>query len=161
MRGGGSYSHYDSRILLLVYKVTTMSESQIKEIKRVYAGLETLYQTYFPKLDPLLIHDLLRRLKKNPNIPPIYMVEVFTKQGVNTEAAKKYIFEKTGMVPAIYDKGSHYVTNQKLTLEMLKEISDSDDVLEIAGDYTGNITARGSSHVHSDDCPLRNLDYAY
>jgi len=161
MRGGGSYSHYDSRILLLVYKVTTMSESQIKEIKRVYAGLETLYQTYFPKLDPLLIHDLLRRLKKNPNIPPIYMVEVFTKQGVNTEAAKKYIFEKTGMVPAIYDKGCHYVTNQKLTLEMLKEISDSDDVLEIAGDYTGNITARGSSHVHSDDCPLRNLDYAY
>ena len=46
-------------------------------------------------------------------------------------------------------------------LEMLKEISDSDDVLEIAGDYTGNITARGSSYVHSDDCPLRNIDYAY
>jgi hypothetical protein len=97
--------HYDSRISFLIYKVTTMSESQIKEIKRVYAGLETLYQTYFPKSDPSLIHDLLRRLKKNPNITPIYMVEVFTKPGVNTEAAKKYIFEKTGMVPAIYDNG--------------------------------------------------------
>ena len=143
-------------------KVTNMSESQeIKEIKRVYAGLETLYHTYFPKSDPSLIHDLLWRLKKNPNITPIYMVEVFTKTGVNTEAAKKYIFEKTGMVPAIYDKGTHYVTNHKLTFEMLKEISDSDDVLEVAGDYTGNITARGSSHVHSDDCPLRNPDYAY
>jgi hypothetical protein len=141
--------------------VTTMSESQIKEIKRVYAGLETLYQTYFPKSDPSLIHDLLRRLKKNPNIPPIYMVEVFTKPGVNTEAAKKYIFEKTGMVPAIYDNGTHFVTNQKLTFEMLREITDSDDILEVAGDYTGNITARGPSHVHSDDCPLRNLDYAY
>jgi hypothetical protein len=44
---------------------------------------------------------------------------------------------------------------------MLKEISDSDVVLEVAGDYIGNITARGSSHVHSDDCPLRDLDYAY
>jgi hypothetical protein len=44
---------------------------------------------------------------------------------------------------------------------MLREISDSNDVLEVAGEYTGNITARGSSHVHSDDCPLRNLDYAY
>jgi len=139
-----------------------MSESQeIKEIKRVYAGLETLYNTYFPKSDPSLIHDLLRRLKKNPTMPAIYMVEVFTKTAVNTEAAKKYIFEKTGMVPAIYDKGTHYVTNHKLTFEMLKEISDSDDVLEVAGDYTGNITARGSSHVHSDDCPLRNPDYAY
>ena len=88
------------------------------------------------------------------------MVEVFTKPGVDTEAAKKYI-EKTGMVPAVYDKGTHYVTNHKLTLQMLKEISDSGDVLEVAGDYTENITARGSSHVHSDDCPLRDLDYAY
>ncbi len=137
-----------------------MSE-EIKEIKRVYAGLETLYQTYFPKSDPSLIDDLLRRLQKNPTMPSIYMVEVFTKPGVNTEAAKKYIFEKTRMVPAIYDNGTHFVTNHKLTLEMLKEISDSDDVIEVAGEYTGNITARGSSHVHSDHCPLRNLDYAY
>ena len=137
-----------------------MSE-EIKEIKRVYAGLETLYQTYFPKSDPSLIDDLLRRLQKNPTMPPIYMVEVFTKPGVNTEAAKKYIFEKTRMVPAIYDNGTHFVTNHKLTLEILKEISDSDDVLEVAGEYTGNITARGASHVHSDHCPLRNLDYAY
>ena len=65
------------------------------------------------------------------------------------------------MVPAIYDNGTHFVTNQKPTFEMLREISDSDDILEVAGDYTGNITARGPSHVHSDDCPLRNLDYAY
>jgi hypothetical protein len=122
-----------------------MSESQeIREIKRVYAGLETLYQTYFPKSEPFLIHDLLRRLKKNPDIPPVYMVEIYTKPNLDSEATKQYIFEKTGMVPAIYDKGTHYVTNHKLTLEILKEISDSDDVLEVAGDYTGNITARGS-----------------
>src|SRR5215467_7939867 len=137
------------------------STQEIKEIKTVYAGLETLYHTYFPKSEPYLIHDLLRRLKKNPNISPIYMVEVFTKPGVDSEAAKKYIFGKTGMVPAIYDKGTHYVTNQNLTLEILKEISEPTDVLEVAGEYTGNITARGSSHVHSDDCPLRDPDYAY
>ena len=74
---------------------------------------------------------------------------------------ESYASTIAGMVPAIYDKGTHYVTNHKLTLEILKEISDSDDVLEVAGDYTGTITARGSSHVHSDDCPLQNLDYAY
>ena len=100
--------------------------------------MQTLYHTSFPKSDPSLIHDLLRRLQKNPNIPPIYVVEVFTKPGINPEAAKKYIFEKTGMVPAIYENGTLFVTSQKLTLEMLKEISDSDDVLEVAGDYTGN-----------------------
>src|SRR5215467_6128775 len=112
-----------------------MSESQeIKEINRVYAGLETLYQPYFPKSEPYLIHDLLRRLKKNPNIQPIYMVEVFTKPNVDPEGGKQYIFEKMGIVPGIYDKGTQYVTNHKLALEILKEISDSDDVLKVAGD---------------------------
>ena len=58
--------YYDS-IFILIYQVTIMSESQeIKEIKKVYAELETLYNTYFPKSDPSLIHDLLRRLKKIP-----------------------------------------------------------------------------------------------
>jgi hypothetical protein len=72
---------------------------QIKEIKRVYAGLETLYHTYFPKSDPYLIDDLLRRLHKNSDIPPIYMVEVFTKAGVNTEAAKNIFFRKREWFP--------------------------------------------------------------
>ena len=138
-----------------------MSESQIKEIRRVLAGLQTLYQTYFPKSHPYLIHDLIRRLARNPEITPIYMVEVFTRKGVNPEIAKQYIFERTGMVPAIYENGTLFVTNQRLTLEMLKEISDSEDVLEIAGDYTGTVTARGPSHKHSDSCSLRDSDYAY
>ena len=43
------------------------------------------------------------------------------------------------MVAVVYDHGTHYVTNQKLTLEMLKEISNSEDVLEVAGEYTGGI----------------------
>ncbi|MFZ0327500.1 MAG: hypothetical protein WBP64_22005 [Nitrososphaeraceae archaeon] len=35
------------------------------------------------------------------------------------------------MMLAIYDNDTHCVINQKLTLEMLKEISDSEDVLEV------------------------------
>ena len=137
-----------------------MSE-KLSEIKRVYSGLETLYSTYFPKSDPSLIDDLLRRSLKNPQIPPIYMVEVFTRTGVNPEVAKQYIFEKTGMIPAVYENGTLFVANHKLTLEILKEISDFEDVLEVAAEYTGNVTARGASHVHSEHCPLRNPDYAY
>ncbi len=52
------------------------------------------------------------------------------------------------MIPAIYDNGIHYVTNQKLTLEMLEEISDSEDVLEVTGEYTGGIGGWGASHEH-------------
>jgi hypothetical protein len=134
---------------------------KLSEIKRVYSGLETLYSTYFPKSDPSLIDDLLRRSLKNPQIPPIYMVEVFTRTGVNPEVAKQYIFEKTSMIPAVYENGTLFVANHKLTLEILKEISDFEDVLEVAGEYTGNVTVRGASLVHSEHCPLRNPDYAY
>jgi hypothetical protein len=49
------------------------ASQEIKEIQRVYAGLETLYRNSFPKSDPSLIHDLLRRSQKNPNTPPIYI----------------------------------------------------------------------------------------
>ena len=60
------------------------------------------------------------------------------------------IIEKTGMVPSIHDNGTHYVTNHRLTIELLEEFSKSDDVVEITGDYTGGLTGVGASHSRSD-----------
>ena len=129
-----------------------MSEQQqkIQEIRMVFQGLQTLYQTHLPKVDPILIHDLLIREHEDPKSRPFYMVEIFTKEGTNSEEIKNRIFAKTGMVPAVYDNGTHYVTNQRLNLEMLKELSDSEMVLEVTGDYTGTLTGRGASHEHRD-----------
>jgi hypothetical protein len=129
------------------YKKNT---DKLLEIKTVYKGLRTLFETYLPKADPVLIHDLLVREEQNPKVEPFYMVEVFTKPGTDSETMRYGIIEKTGMVPAIYDKGTHYVTNQRLTLEKVKEISDSQDVIEVTGEYTGGITGRGASHEHRD-----------
>jgi hypothetical protein len=122
----------------------------LQEIKAVYRGLQTLFETYLPKADPVLIHDLLVREQLNPKVAPFYMVEAFTKPGTDSETMRNVIMRKTQMVPAIYDKGTHYVTNQRLTLETLKEIADSQDVIEVAGEYTGGITGRGASHEHRD-----------
>ena len=124
--------------------------AELQEIRSVFQGLESLYSTYLPKADPILIHDLLVREKKDAKIVPLYMVEIFTKPGTDSELIKNRIFDKTGMLPAIYDKGTHYVTNQRLTLEILKEICDSEDVLEVTGDYTGSITGVGASHEPRD-----------
>jgi hypothetical protein len=124
--------------------------AELHEIRSVFQGLESLYSTYLPKADPILIHDLLIREKKDAKIVPLYMVEIFTKPGTDSELIKNRIFDKTGMLPAIYDKGTHYVTNQRLTLEILKEICDSEDVLEVTGDYTGSITGVGASHEPRD-----------
>jgi hypothetical protein len=122
----------------------------LQEIKKVYRGLQTLFETYLPKADPALIHDLLVREQQNPKVTPFYMVEIFTKPGINSETIRDMIIKKTQMVPAIYDKGTHYVTNQRLTLEILKEIADYQDVIEVTGEYTGGVTARGASHEHRD-----------
>ncbi len=60
--------------------------------------------------------------------------------------ARRYIFGKTGMMPAIYDHGTHFVTEQKITLEILKEISDRDDVVEVTGEYTGSFASNEPMH---------------
>jgi hypothetical protein len=52
------------------------------------------------------------------------------------------------MSPAIYDNGTHYVTNQKLTLSVLKEISDSEEVIEVTGEFTGGLGSYGATHEH-------------
>jgi sulfur relay (sulfurtransferase) DsrF/TusC family protein len=122
----------------------------LQELKTVFKGLQTLYQTYLPRVDPILIHDLLVREKEKSEHSPFYMVEIFTKPGTDSEEMKNKIFEKTGGLPTIYDSGTHYVTNQRLTLEALKEISDSEDVIEVTGDYTGSIGGWGASHEHKD-----------
>ena len=118
------------------------------EIKGRFEELQERYREHLPKVDPALIYDLLLRQLENPSVPPMYMVEVFTRQGLDPERGREYIMSKTGMSPAIYDNGTHYVTNQKLTLEMLKEISDSEDVLEVTGEYTGGLGGYGASHEH-------------
>jgi hypothetical protein len=119
---------------------------EVSEIKNQFEKLLKKYQTHLPKVDPYLVYDLLLRQQKNPATLFMYNIEVFTRQAINTNAAKEYVYKKTDMVPAVYDKGTHYVTNQKLTLEMLKEISDCKEVLQVSGEYTGCSASTGTSH---------------
>ena len=50
------------------------------------------------------------------------------------------------MVPAICDKGTHYITHMRLThmrltLGILKRLNDFDFILEVMGDYIGTDVA--------------------
>ncbi len=124
--------------------------TELLELKLQFEELQKNYRTHLPKVDPALVDNLLLRQMENPDIVPMYLLEVFTKGGLDTEEVRNYIINKTGMSPAIYDNGTHYVTNQKLTLDILKEISDSEDVLEVTGEYTGGLGSYGASHDHRD-----------
>ena len=54
----------------------------------------------------------------------------------------------SGSVPAVYDNGTHFVINMKLTFDILKRLNDSKFVLEICGDYTGTVTAVGAAREY-------------
>ena len=125
---------------------------ELQELRNVFHGLETVYSTYLPKVNPVLIHDLLLREENKSERAPFYMVEVFTKRGTNSEWCKQHIIETTGFAPAIYDKGTHYVTNMRLTLDILKKLNDFEFVEEIAGDYTGTLTGVGASYEPRIHC---------
>jgi hypothetical protein len=124
--------------------------SAVNEIKKGFQELQEMCKKYFPKVDPMLINSILLHKMENPSEDPIFTVEVFTKPGLDKAQVRNYIMEKTGMTPAIYDNGTHYVTSQKLSLEILSEISNSEDVLEVTGEYTGRIGAYGASHEHRE-----------
>jgi hypothetical protein len=113
-------------------------------LRNMLLGFKSACKQIVPKVNPTLIADIIERQQENPE--PIYMLEVFTKAGVDSEKIRNLILEKVGVTPELYDNGTHYVTNQKLTLEMLKEISDYDDVVAVEGDYTEAITGLGPSH---------------
>ena len=131
-----------------------MSESTISkldELKIQTQNLGRAYRELFPKVDPAFVYDLIIRLSENSdNNTPIYTVEVFTKEGINPEKSKERILQTTGTVPAIYDNGTHYVSTQHMTLEMLKKLNDIDYVLEVMGDYTGGANSIGPRHDKGD-----------
>lgn len=74
-----------------------MSADELQQIRMVFQGLQTLYQTHLPKIDPRLIHDLLvRELDQKSEdmsaLPPFYIVEIRTVKGTDQEKMKSMIF---------------------------------------------------------------------
>jgi len=131
--------------------------SQISEIKNEFQKMRRAYAENLPKVDPALLEDLLLRQMEDPTLEPMYMVEVFTKRGVDAQMVREMIIARTGHAPAIYDNGTHYATHHRLTLELLEEISAQQDVLEITGDYTGGIGSYAASH----ECSRHEIDISH
>jgi hypothetical protein len=127
---------------------------ELQGLRNQKEKIEASYHQIFPKVDPYLVHDLVLLMYqdpvKNKNKGPMYTVEVFTKVGTDSQKCKDHILATTGTVPGIYDKGTHYVTHMRLTLEILKKLNDFDFVLGLMGDYSGNNPSMGPTHDFGD-----------
>jgi hypothetical protein len=123
---------------------------ELQALKLQHEKMEASYREIFPKVCSNLIHDLLLRLRQDPQNPPLYTVEVFTKAGTDSRMCKDHILATTGTTPAIYDHGTHYVTHMRLTLEIIKKLNDFEYVLEVMGDYTDSDASLGPMHNIGD-----------
>jgi hypothetical protein len=124
--------------------------SNVEELRRRFQDFRTSCKTVLPKVDPLLIEDVILRQQQNAQEELMYTVEVFSDGSRNPEDVKKDILEDTGMVPSIYDQGTHYVVNHKITLETLERIQKYPDVQEIKGEYSGSAASRGAAHERGE-----------
>jgi hypothetical protein len=124
---------------------------ELQQLSLQSANLGETYRRLFYKVDPALVFDLVTRLQQDPSNPcPMYTVEVFTKEGTDPQKSRQHILNTTGSVPAIFDKGTHYVSHHRLNLTILKKLNDFDHVLEVMGDYTGSGASIGPQHDLGD-----------
>jgi hypothetical protein len=122
---------------------------QIEDLIRKFEEFQNACRTILPGVNRHLIEDLILYQQENPYIEYMYKIETFTRKDVDVNKIKNAILEKTGMVPEVYDDGTHYVVNQKLTLETLREIVQCDqNILEVRGEYIGNVGLKESEHKY-------------
>lgn len=107
--------------------------NEMQRVRKQFEQLQSLFQKYLPNVDPDLIYDLLTRLRENPSITPTYTLEVYTEKEVDSAKTVDFIYKITGAMATVYDNGTHYVINQKLSLNILKNISDLKSIIEITG----------------------------
>ncbi|MFL6340300.1 MAG: hypothetical protein ACJ72U_01990, partial [Nitrososphaeraceae archaeon] len=97
--------------------------SELESLNKQKKKIEATYLQLFPKVDSYLIHDILMRfsvdIEKYRDTGPFYTIEVFTKEGTNSEWCRNHILETTGTVPAVYDNGTHYVTHMRVAPNIL------------------------------------------
>jgi hypothetical protein len=122
----------------------------VSEVLKKFNELENAMKIHLGKVDPVLIIDLILRERKEKD--PIYTLEVFVKQGQDTNEIRNRISRETGMAPAFYDKGTHVVVAHKINFDMLKMINDIDFVDRIRGTYAGGgVASIGPVYEKYDD----------
>ena len=97
--------------------------SSIDSIVKKFDEFENSMSEGLPKVDQRLIIDMLHRMKRDAS--PMYTIEIFLKERPNTDDIKSIITEGLGVMPALYDHGTHIVVAHRFNLQMLEYISNN------------------------------------
>ena len=102
---------------------------------------QTACKTILPKVDPMLVADMILHQQRNPQEQLMYTVKVLSDGSRDPEDVKKDILGDTGTVPLVCEHGTHYIVNTKITLETLEKIQKYTDVQEIIGEHSGGLSS--------------------
>jgi hypothetical protein len=115
--------------------------SGIDTIVKKFDEFENSMKEGLPKVDERLVIDMLHRMKRDDS--PMYTIEIFLKEKLSTDEIKSIITEGLGVMPALYDRGTHVVIAHRFNLQMLEYLSTNLNVEKIRGTFTGS--GRGAS----------------
>jgi hypothetical protein len=115
--------------------------SGIDTVVKRFDEFENSMTEALPKVDQRLIIDMLHRLKRDDS--PMYTIEIFLRERPNADEVKSIITDGLGVMPALYDHGTHIVVAHRFNLQMLEFISKNLNVEKIRGTFTG--AGRGAS----------------
>lgn len=117
-------------------------------MKRKLGELQALYKKHFPKVDPVLVEELVSNTDSSGDSKDrLYSLNVMTKDGIDPGRLRGYFLSMMGQVQTSLDGGRHYIVNVYLTLDMVKELQSLDAVEYIRGDYTFGTHAMHSAHL--------------
>ena len=107
-------------------------------IKKKFAEFEEDITTCLPKVEAKLIMDLLHTLKEDDY--PGYTLQVFLKEGTDTDSLREAIIKDFGVVPSFHKDeqyGEHAAIEHRVNFETLRYLSNFDEVTEIGGSRAG------------------------
>jgi len=114
--------------------------TNIDDVVREFTEADNMIKSVFPKVDPLLVVSLI--FDRTSNKKHIYTVEIIIKPGIDTNAIRNEVINKTGMAPGFYLDGTKMIVNHTLDLDFLKWINDQEGIVSIKG---SKFSAGGSS----------------
>ena len=113
---------------------------EVEDVVNKFNDLDSMLKRVFSKVDPLLVVSLI--FDRSANGKSIYTLETILKEGLDTEAIRNNVINKTGMAPAFYLRGTKMIVSHPLDLEFLKWINDQEGIVSIKG---SKFSAGGSS----------------
>ncbi len=107
-------------------------------VSKKFIEFEDATRTCLPKVESKLIIELLQTLNEEEYSG--YTLQVFLKDGSNTDVFRETIIKDLGVVPAFHkdeEYGEHTAIEHRVRLETLRYLNNFDEVIEIGGSRAG------------------------